>query len=166
MATHSSVLAWRIPGTGEPGGLPSMGSHRVRHDWSDLAAAAATAIAIFRQKIHKSYVYSLIFLQIECIGTSRTSAVPQKAPCPFPAVSPPPNGNYYLAFQPQRLVLPVFELGMYGLTRGTNCLGSGFFHLTFRSSDLSVFLYVHPHYCIECCCPTVPQCNHSIVESI
>ena len=39
MATHSSVLAWRIPGTGELGGLPSMGSHRVGHDWSDLAAA-------------------------------------------------------------------------------------------------------------------------------
>ena len=39
MATHSSVLAWRIPGTGEPGGLPSVGSHRVRHNWSDLAAA-------------------------------------------------------------------------------------------------------------------------------
>ena len=39
MATHSSVLAWRIPGTGEPGGLPSMGSHRVGHDWSNLAAA-------------------------------------------------------------------------------------------------------------------------------
>ena len=37
MATHSSVLAWRIPGTGEPRGLPSMGSHRVGHDWSDLA---------------------------------------------------------------------------------------------------------------------------------
>ena len=41
MATHSSLLAWRSPGTGEPGGLPSMGSHRVGHDWSDLAAAAA-----------------------------------------------------------------------------------------------------------------------------
>ena len=41
MAAHSSVLAWRIPGTGEPGGMPSMGSHRVRHDWDDLAAAAA-----------------------------------------------------------------------------------------------------------------------------
>ena len=41
MATHSSVLAWRIPGTAEPGGLPSMGSHRVGHDWSALAAAAA-----------------------------------------------------------------------------------------------------------------------------
>ena len=40
MATHSSVLAWRSPGTGEPGGLPSMGSHRVGHDWSDLAVAA------------------------------------------------------------------------------------------------------------------------------
>ena len=39
MATHSSVLAWRIPGTGEPGGLPSMGSQRVGQDWSDLAAA-------------------------------------------------------------------------------------------------------------------------------
>ena len=43
MATHSSVLAWRIPGMGEPGGLPSMGSHRVGHDWSNLAAAAAGA---------------------------------------------------------------------------------------------------------------------------
>ena len=38
MATHSSVLAWRIPGTGEAGGLPSLGSHRVGHDWSYLAA--------------------------------------------------------------------------------------------------------------------------------
>ena len=46
MATHSSVLAWRIPGTGEPGGLPSMGSHRVGHDWSDLAAAAAASVNI------------------------------------------------------------------------------------------------------------------------
>ena len=43
MATHSSVLAWRIPGTVEPGRLPSMGSLRIRHDWSDLAAAAAAS---------------------------------------------------------------------------------------------------------------------------
>ena len=41
MATHSSVLAWRIPGMAEPLGLQSMGSHRVGHNWSDLAAAAA-----------------------------------------------------------------------------------------------------------------------------
>ena len=50
-ATHSGVLAWRIPGTGEPGGLPSMGSHRVRHDWSDLAAAAAAAVCICQSQI-------------------------------------------------------------------------------------------------------------------
>ena len=49
MATHSSVLAWRIPGTGEPGGLPSMGSHRVGHDWSDLA------IAIDALLLHKDF---------------------------------------------------------------------------------------------------------------
>ena len=44
MATHSSVLAWRIPGTGEPVGLPSVGLHRVGHDGSDLAAAATSTI--------------------------------------------------------------------------------------------------------------------------
>ena len=46
MATNSSVLAWRLPGTGEPGGLLSMGSHRVGHDRSDLKAAAAAAAAL------------------------------------------------------------------------------------------------------------------------
>ena len=49
MATHSSVLAWRIPGTGEPGGLPSMGSHRVGHNGSNLAAIAAAA-SPFKEK--------------------------------------------------------------------------------------------------------------------
>ena len=47
MATHSSVLAWRIPGMGEAGGLPSMESHRVGHDSSDIAAAAAAAESYF-----------------------------------------------------------------------------------------------------------------------
>jgi len=51
MAAHSSVLAWRIPGTGEPGGLPSLGSHRVGHDWSDLAAVAASF------HVHVSHLY-------------------------------------------------------------------------------------------------------------
>ena len=41
MTTHSIILAWRLPGTEEPSGLSSVGSHRVEHDWSDLAAAAA-----------------------------------------------------------------------------------------------------------------------------
>ena len=52
MATHSSVLAWRIPGTGEAGGLPSLGLHRVGHDWSDLAAAAAAADIMWRRQWH------------------------------------------------------------------------------------------------------------------
>ena len=46
MATHSSVLAWRTPGTGEPGGLLSMGSHRVGHDWSVLAVAVYTSSGV------------------------------------------------------------------------------------------------------------------------
>ena len=46
METHSSVLAWRIPGKGEPDGLPSLGLHRVGYDWSDLAAAAAAAAGV------------------------------------------------------------------------------------------------------------------------
>ena len=46
MVTHSSVLAWRIPGMGETGGLPSVGSYRVGHDCSDLAAAAAAAVFV------------------------------------------------------------------------------------------------------------------------
>ena len=45
MANHSSVLDWRIPGMGEPGGLLSMGSHRVGHDWSDLAIAKPTPLS-------------------------------------------------------------------------------------------------------------------------
>ena len=44
MATHSSVLAWRIPGTGEPGGLSSMGSHRVGHDWSNRSSSSRGCI--------------------------------------------------------------------------------------------------------------------------
>ena len=56
MATHSSVLAWRIPGMGEPGGLPSMGLHRVGDDWSDLAAAAAA----LWQKINTEDIYMSI----------------------------------------------------------------------------------------------------------
>ena len=58
MATHSSVLAWRIPGMGEPGGRPSMGSHRVGHNWSDLAAAvAAVAFCFFFTYLVAPYWY-------------------------------------------------------------------------------------------------------------
>ena len=64
MATHSSVLAWRIPGMGEPGGLPSMGLHRVRHDWSDLAAAAAFMRCVFSKYFLPVYGISFHYLNI------------------------------------------------------------------------------------------------------
>ena len=60
MATHSNVLAWRIPGTGEPGGLPSLGSHRVGHNWSNLAAAAAVHILLPIKKLEN------LFLSLGC----------------------------------------------------------------------------------------------------
>ena len=62
LATHSSVLAWRIPGTGEPGGLPSMGLHRVGHDWSDLAAAATP---LYRAIEQSATIYQASFI-IKC----------------------------------------------------------------------------------------------------
>ena len=58
MATHCSVLAWRIPGTAEPGGLPSVGSHRVGHDWSELAAAAVADENLFLECRHHQQLFS------------------------------------------------------------------------------------------------------------
>ena len=61
MATHSSVLAWRIPGTREPGRLPSMGSHRVGHDWSNLAAAAACLLYIhFVESFYQKFMLNFV----------------------------------------------------------------------------------------------------------
>ena len=74
MAAHSSVLAWRIPGTGEPGGLPSMGSHRVGHDWSDLAAAVfrcvCVSVCVYRYIPHPlhPFIYQWIFRLFLCLG--------------------------------------------------------------------------------------------------
>ena len=69
MATHSSVLAWSIPGTAEPGRLPSMGSHRVGHNWSNLAAERNVVIiesVYIADKIivyeYVLYIYKMIFL--------------------------------------------------------------------------------------------------------
>ena len=61
MASHSSTLAWKIPWMAEPGGLPSMGSHRVRHDWCDLAAAAA-AKKIVNETTRKLWTVGIFWL--------------------------------------------------------------------------------------------------------
>ena len=88
MATHSSVLAWEIPGTGEPGGLQSMGSHRVGHDWSDLAAAAA-AYGFHPEKGASttalwaswagSFLVGPILCIVECLFSSITGLYPLDA---------------------------------------------------------------------------------------
>ena len=90
MATHSSILAWKIPWTEKPGRLLSMGSHRVGHDWSDLAAAAAAAV----QKLNvglKLYWYSHLWkVTISHISQAHQSPF-------FPNVVPP--SDYLLTLQ-------------------------------------------------------------------
>ena len=75
MATHSSALAWRIPGTGEPGGLPSMGSHRVGRHWSDLAAATGHTLSlcfilhnILTRITQQSFIFIAFLLILTYIG--------------------------------------------------------------------------------------------------
>ena len=71
MATHSSVLAWRIPGTEEPGGLPSMELHRVGHNWSDLAAPAAAYMYICMYTYVYMYVHIYVHIYM-CVCTCLT----------------------------------------------------------------------------------------------
>ena len=82
MATHSSVLAWRIPGTGEPGGLPSVGSHRVRHDGSDLAAAACVSKSLshVRLSVTPWTVACQIPLSMEFSRQGHWSGLPSPSP--------------------------------------------------------------------------------------
>ena len=72
MATHSSVLARRIPGTGEPGGLPSMGSYRVGHDWSDLVVAAGIKLFSFPMKPWKN---SCLFAFIDAVQNANVNSI-------------------------------------------------------------------------------------------
>ena len=83
MATHFSIRAWRIPGMVEPGALPSMGSHRVGHDWSNLAAAAAAATEadikknwqeyteeVYKKELHDSDNHDALLTHLECNAKS------------------------------------------------------------------------------------------------
>ena len=110
MATHSSVLAWRIPGMEEPGGLLSMGSHRVGHDWSDLAAAAANCLLcpIFKVNPHCRPLCMLAQLcptlcnptdcspQVSCVHGIFLARIPKWAAFPPPRDPPDPGMNLWL----------------------------------------------------------------------
>ena len=81
MATHSSVLAWRIPGTGEPGGLLSLGWHRVGHDWSDLAVAAVSQL--YKTWFNKSMLW-IKFVKIKKLLTKlREKPKTEKSMSPY-----------------------------------------------------------------------------------
>ena len=71
MATHSSALAQSIPGTAEPGGLPSMGSHRVGHDLSDLAAAAAEKKKGYEKSFEEIIVENFLNMEREIANKSK-----------------------------------------------------------------------------------------------
>ena len=85
MATHSSVLAWRIPGTEEPGGMPSMGLHRVGHNWSNLAAAARYKSRPIENAQLQRWISSVQFSH-SVVSDSLWPHEPQHArpPCPWP----------------------------------------------------------------------------------
>ena len=76
MATHSSILAWRIPGTEEPSGLPPMGSHRVGHNWSDLVAAAAYIIYIYSKRAEVDENETIWFF---CSGDNKENSIVEDA---------------------------------------------------------------------------------------
>ena len=95
MATHSSVLAWRIPGTGEPGGPPSMGSYRVGYDWSDLAAAAAANLHINRSS--SSWLPWWILGDIPSKRHITSSSAPTPDPCPGAALTPTIHSGPWIA---------------------------------------------------------------------
>ena len=92
-ASHSSVLVWRIPGTGEPGGLPSMGLYRVGHDWSDLTAAAEREIketipfTIATKRILRNQFSSVQFNCSVMSDSSRPHELQQARP-PCPSTTP------------------------------------------------------------------------------
>ena len=87
MAAYSSVLAWRIPGTVGPGGLPSMGSHRVGHDWSDLAAAAA-ASSCDKQNVSSASVQFSCSVMSDSLQPHKSQHARPPCPSPTPGVHP------------------------------------------------------------------------------
>ena len=129
MATHSSVLAWRIPGTGKPGGLPSMGSHRVGHDWSDLAAATL-------RKFINCFINFLLCVKFEHAIHNHHYAAAAKSLQSCPTLCDPRDGSPPGFPVPGILQASTLEWVAISFSRGSSqfrnwthvsCLASGFF---------------------------------------
>ena len=103
MATHSRVLAWRIPGTVEPGGLRSMRSHRVGHNWSNLAVAAAYVSMFLWRDEHLELLISLFFWYSVQFSHSVVSDSLR------PHDRSMPGWYYFLSFQ---IILFAFSIGV------------------------------------------------------
>ena len=139
MATHSSILVWRIPGMGQPGGLPSMGSHRVGQDWSDLAEAAAAAAAeqgsLFSINRSISNKCSTVFMCIHLSGSySQSLKMLASQSCPL-IVTP---------WKPARLLCP---WNSPGRNTGVGCrfLLQGIFLTQGLNMDLMHCRYILHH---------------------
>ena len=113
MATHSSILAWRIPGMGEPGGLPSMGLHSVGHDWSDLAAAAAAAAMTILPYIICDCKMGFVSNRLKAFKLQKVVQAPTSATA---------SSNYYLGPLDQRP--SIWGLGEYVASTRPSIAGS------------------------------------------
>ena len=115
MATHSSVLAWRIPWTEEPGGLLSLGSHRVGHDWSNLAAAAACMLSHFSCVQLFVTLWTVAHQAPLSMGFSR-SEYWSELPCPPPRYLPA------LGIEPKSPAAPTLQADSLSLShQGSPC---------------------------------------------
>ena len=107
MATHSSVLVWRIPGTGEPGGLPSIGSYRVGHNWSDLAAAAAEMYSVFVWYKFLPFTLNNFFSSVQSLSHVRLFVIPWTAACqPSPSITNSRSLLKFMSIQPSHPLIP------------------------------------------------------------
>ena len=138
MATHSSVLAWRIPGTREPGGLPSMGLRRVGHDWSDLAAAA------IKKDFYADVSITMLTLVLDACGCHKI----------FPQIG---------ALKQEKLILSHF--GMLEIqNQGADRAASFWWFRTFLGYgcrlliSASVFTWSVPFLCVCVCVCVSPLC--------
>ena len=146
MATHSSVLVWRIPGMGEPGGLLSMGSHGVRHDWSDLAAAAAAGAHFALGKIKGLFLTGPSHPSMRLFGAKKRPELQSIFCITWGWFAPVCAGWNFLSILSRLTALQ--ELSHFGLTVSQSGLKAG-----------GIFSHHHPP-------SSHPQVKHSEIHSL